>query len=264
MSKISQVSVDPCVIFFKKGLMDKWSLTEYYDINSPCLFFGVSNQINLINQHKGLKIVHFISPSDCKSSFFLEKKDLFFFHDPHLDKDIGVNTKDILIEFKDFSIFRPNPLGDKIYCYAPMRADCDILFDINHSVEADGWGRISVMQVINRIQEKINFEILYDGGGSIQNYKSIELVKESYYDKCFLNLNLGGDGGMTTVRELAYMGRKTICNSLYKFPSFISYLDEDDIIRIINEESKKIGTIQPSIISHNINDEWLYTDFWIN
>lgn len=79
-----------------------------------------------------------------------------------------------------------------------------------------------------------------------------------------MSLNLGGEGGMTTVRELAYMGRKTICNSLYKFPSLIPYRDQNDIIELINEESKKIGTIQPSIISHNINNEWLYTDFWIN
>lgn len=93
MSKISQVSVDPCVSFFKKGLMDKWSLTDYYDINSPCLFFGVNSQIDKINQHNGIKIIHFISPSDCYYANSLSKENLFFFYDPHIDPNIVVKTE---------------------------------------------------------------------------------------------------------------------------------------------------------------------------
>ena len=68
---------------------------------------------------------------------------------------------------------------------------------------------------------------------------------------------------MTTVTELGFMGRKTIMNTVYDhFTSTIKYNDDEDIIRIIEEESKKIGTIQPSISCHNIGDEWLDTNFW--
>ena len=37
----------------------------------------------------------------------------------------------------------------------------------------------------------------------------------------------------------------------------------EDIIGIINEESKKIGSIQNPIDAHNIKDEWLDLNFWL-
>ena len=39
--------------------------------------------------------------------------------------------------------------------------------------------------------------------------------------------------------------------------------DEDEIIYHINNESKKIGTIQDSMNPHNIKDEWINTNFWL-
>ena len=44
----------------------------------------------------------------------------------------------------------------------------------------------------------------------------------------------------------------------------LEYEDDDDIIRLINLEAKKIGTIQPAMDCHNVNDEWLDCDFWTN
>jgi len=46
-------------------------------------------------------------------------------------------------------------------------------------------------------------------------------------------------------------------------PNFIYYNCVDDIINIINKESKKIGTIQPKINAHNVGNEWLNLDFWL-
>jgi hypothetical protein len=69
---------------------------------------------------------------------------------------------------------------------------------------------------------------------------------------------------------MGLMGRKTIIKNNYintiqriDFPNFIYYETIDDIVKIINEESKKIGTIQPSINAHNVGDEWLNLNFWI-
>jgi hypothetical protein len=69
---------------------------------------------------------------------------------------------------------------------------------------------------------------------------------------------------MTTVRELGLMGRKTIINSKrYKYPCMIPYDNIENLIEIINLESQKIGTIQPSIDSHTMTtDKWLETDYW--
>lgn len=239
---IKQMSAAPIMSFFKKGLLDRWSFNEYHDSKAPCLFFGAMGQIEKINNHEGFAFVHLINPDDAFYVKFLHlnRDNLFFFDDPYLGSNLKVKKKNALIQFKDFSIFKPNTLGDKIYCYNPSLND-----------------RIKLAEV----QKNVNFEIL-TAGSDKSNIKDIFYIKEHYYDKSFININLEGRGGMTTLREMAYMGRKTIGNSLYKFPSFISYKDINHIVEIINQESKKIGTIQPAIISHNVNDEWLNVDFW--
>ena len=87
--------------------------------------------------------------------------------------------------------------------------------------------------------------------------------------------NLGGlgDGGAITtddddlanvVRALGNYGSNKKYENLYK--GIIPWKESgEDIIRIINEEAKKIGTIQPSIQSHTMTtDAWLHTSFWAN
>ena len=69
------------------------------------------------------------------------------------------------------------------------------------------------------------------------------------------------------------MGIKTVMRSPYKFPSIIGLknysregsqvkIDIDEIVDIINDESKKIGFIQKQINPHNVKNEWIKTDFW--
>jgi hypothetical protein len=68
---------------------------------------------------------------------------------------------------------------------------------------------------------------------------------------------------MSTVIEMGLMGRKTILNEdYYKFSSILGYLNDAHVVHLINQESKKIGTVQPSINPHTAGDEWLDTDFW--
>ena len=43
----------------------------------------------------------------------------------------------------------------------------------------------------------------------------------------------------------------------------VENLSDEDIIKIISDESKKIGTIQDPIDAHNVGDEWLNLDFWL-
>ena len=244
--RITQCNVAPTVTFFKKGIMDRYNFSEYTDINEPTFFFGVqyAENIQLINNHKGLKFVYPISPGDETCVYALDTKNLFLFDGPFIDKNVNAIRKKVEIEFKDYSMFTPNPLGDKIYSY--MR-----------DVSEFGYG------ILNEIQRKINFEIMYGGMGvHTKTFLPIHELKEKYYDKTFLNINLSGKVGFTTVRELGLMGRKTIMNSSYNFPSEINYTSIDNIIELINQESKKIGTIQPSMNPHVTNDDWLYLDFW--
>ena len=155
--------------------------------------------------------------------------------------------KSLTPSFFDYSLFKPTMLGDKIYIY-----------------------RMDNYELMQNIQQKINFEIITTGlvGGS--KFYDLKYLKENFYDKSFLNLNLSRGTGLGTAIELGLMGRKTIFkptmqNNIQRLelPIFIHYNTIDDIIEIINQESKKIGTIQPAIQSHNVGKEWLHLNFWI-
>jgi hypothetical protein len=248
MNKIDQVNVAEHGRNFKNDLIYRYKFKDYYDINKPCFFFGGIGEIDKINKHQGLKIVQFITPSDCEHADRLIPSDnLFLIDDPNIDKRLSVKRKNVLMEFKDFSNFIPNLMGNKIYCY--MRDKNEFQYS-----------------KLQNIQDKINYEIVYGGISEFQStppeyYLPINDIKK-HYDDCFLSINLSGRHGFLTMRELSMMGRKTIMNSIYNFPSIIRYNNEDDIISIINEESKKINTIQPRINPHNVGDEWLNIEFW--
>ena len=67
--------------------------------------------------------------------------------------------------------------------------------------------------------------------------------------------------------ELGYMGRKTIAQEQGLSPNVLNYTDLDSIIKLIEHEKSKIGTIQSTLSEevHNImthTDEWLTLNFW--
>jgi len=136
-------------------------------------------------------------------------------------------------------MFKPNPLGDNIYCYLGDESSKQIM-------------GFSFMEKLKR---ETSFNIIY---GFLGN--NIEYVKEHYYDKCFINIKPNIVGGITTAVELAYMGRFTISDA--KAPFCINSLD--NILSLIDQESKKIGTIQQSCIGnyYNAGDEWKLIKYW--
>jgi hypothetical protein len=267
--RISQISITPFLSHFLPGLKKRWSLVDYYDMDAPCLFFGCWEQQLKINNHNGYKILVFSSNTDTKwfyggdgkliqnkvtnyDKLIVSKSETFI-------PDIGVKTKfltehGIGFEIKDFSNYTPVTLGNKIYVYlaAPDRKK-EFFYD-----------------TIERISKKIPFEIIYgikDGGP--KDFDSEEHMIETY-KKCFLNINLNIGKGLTTVAEMAFMGIKTLANKdrvLTKNWECMINCDvnnDDEIIKLIMDESKKIGTIQPPINVHNVGEEWLDINFWIN
>ena len=246
--KIDQVSVAGCLGFFERGFIDRWNLRKYYNQYLPCFFFG-AEQIDVINNHKGVKIIYLSSRYD--TSFLrqiIPGNNIVLHKCPFLSDYPNFKVKDVEIELKDYSMFKPNVLGNKIYSY------------IGYESRASEFG----LNTMKEIQKCINHEIVFMIKNSLYEYISIEQLKKEYYDNCFLNLNLSEGSAMTTVREFGLMGRKTIMNSPYNFPSLINYVDIPNIVDIINSEAKKIGTIQPSIDCHTVKDEWLDVDFWFN
>jgi len=267
MPHITQAHVSPHIAFFEEKFMSRWNFRQYDNSNEPAVFFGISASAELIQNHKGLKIIIPAGPGDFINwDYITNRENLFILSGIDNYKELSlcffgkvqkvpseVKVEHLLIETKDYSLFKPNVFGDKIYYYSV----------------AGGWSPSAANWPvpISEIQKHIDYEIVTAYSNGVHEYLSIGDLKKNYYDKTFLCLNMTDDAGMTTTRELGLMGRKTLMNTtLYKKnykKSMLGYNDIGDIIRIINEEAKKIGTIQPSIDSHTmITNEWLTLDFW--
>lgn len=248
---IKQAFVSPDIKFFKKGFLDRYNLLDYFNDDEATVFFGARSSSDLINKHKGYKIILPATPTDYPYIDNYDKT-LFICSEDYLLPD-GVKRKSITPEIKDYSLFEPSIMGDKIYTYTGFK---------------DGWDHTS--EIIKEIQKRIDFEIITTDHTKIGDYHDIGYLKTNYYDKCFLNLNFTGGNGLGTTIELGLMGRKTIfkngtSNSIQRLnlPNFIDYNDIDDIVKIILIESNKINTIQEPINAHNVGDEWLDLDFWL-
>lgn len=247
--KIEQVAFGRTMSFFEKGLMDRWGLNRYHDINSPCLFFGVWGNEDLISNHKSFCLIFPVDISCAqKINNVPNKENIIVVDRPHIKIPDRFKKFGKEFEIKDYSSFKPTVMGEKIYAYVgqPERRE---QFNLN---------------LIQQIQNNINFDIIIGEHKNIYSYLDINTTKTMYYNPSFLNLNFSTESGLTTVIEMAFMGRKTISNSPLKWECMIPYDDLDDIINIINRESKKIGTIQKSIDVHQINDVWQTLEYWEN
>ena len=251
MSKIKQAFVAPSISFFKKNFLEIYGLTEYNNINEPAIFFGASESSHLINNHKSYKIVLPCRPNDVPLINNYEKT--FIICSDNYNLPGNVIRKSLTPKIKNYDIFKPNILGNKIYFYSGFENGNNLYHN---------W--------IAELQKRINYEIITTNHKVLSDYYSIDSLKSNYYDKCFLNINLTNGSGLSTVIEMGLMGRKTIFKNPFnqnfqrmEFPNFLSYETIDDIVKIINIESNKIGTIQPSIDAHNIGDEWIDLNFWL-
>jgi hypothetical protein len=254
MTRITQAYISGGLSFFKKNFLEKYNLEEYHDPNKPALFFGAYDSTSMIDAHNDWKLILPCVPMDYP---YITKYDkTLYICSDNYQSPVPVIRKSITPEIKDYSIFKPKPLGDKIYVYTGFK---------------NGW-HLNNNDLIREIQKRINFEIITTSHDNLEDYYDIQYLKENYYDKSFLNLNFTDGIGLSTVIEMGLMGMKTIFNNNHtnniqrlEFPNFIPFKDIDDIIRIILEESKKIGTIQEPINAHNVKgDEWLYLEYWIN
>ena len=266
--KITQVSATPFLSHFLPGLKKRWGLVDYYDEDSPCLFFGCWEQQLKINNHNGYKILVFSSHTDAKwfhggDNHLIQHKvinydKLIVSESDTFNAPAGVKTKflshqGIGFEIKDYGKYVPGVLGDKIYVYlaAPNRKQ-EFFYD-----------------VIDRVSKKVPFEFIYgikDGGP--KDFDSEEHMIETY-KKCFLNINFNIGKGLTTVVETAFMGIKTLANKDRTLTNHWECMidcdinNEDEIVRLIMEESKKIGTVQSTINIHEVGEEWINLDFWL-
>ena len=186
---------------FRKPFNDRWNFKEYKDPKEPLVMFGYLNQDWIYENHKGYKLIIPSNPVDMPNFENLTNHDKTIFVGKLYGKDKKLIEKYPQIvfmnkemEIKDYSIFKPNILGDKIYYYSGFKNGWS------------GWGQ----DIIREIQKNIDFEITTTEHNYRNEYYDENLLKKNYYDKIFLNLNFSKHAGMTTVRETGLMGRKTI------------------------------------------------------
>ncbi len=68
------------------------------------------------------------------------------------------------------------------------------------------------------------------------------------------------------------MGRKTIQHEYKNIadqgPHYLYYKDDKELVKLVKQESKKVGTLQEELAKkvrecYHESDDWLYEEYWL-
>lgn len=255
---IFQCYISPTLGHFKNDWMARWNLSSYTDPDKPCVFFGIYKEYELqyLLNHRSHSIVVWAGGDICDENeqIYLNKiqracakPDCYHFPvwpcNFKVFEDLGANLIKLPIAVKNYSDFKPVPLGDKIYVYMGWKVFRKKQFN---------WESVITPIIEHFGKDKIIFS----------TDSSIEDIHENFYKKSFVNLKPNCAGGNTSMLELAHMGIKTI-TPVNQGPNCLTYESLDDIIALINKESTKIGSTQNEVAEQTKN--FIINDFrWLN
>ena len=249
---------EPMEEHFASGLRKRWNLTPYHDTNAPTVMFGWydhKNDEQFLKNHKGpLVIIWGGADLNRHRAHHLNSRpntyQIAYGWVSNLLKSWNVNHKIAIIPIKSFKNFQPLPLGNKIYVYKGWKVNRGGYFKWNEIIQPliNEWG-----------EENFIFGMGHD----------INYVYENYYKNCFVFIKPNERGGSTTMWELGHMGRKTIAQNQGGAPNVLEFKDINHIAELVNEEAKKIGTVQKDlsdqVYNWMINDNrWLNLNWWEN
>tara|TARA_B110001452_G_scaffold99995_1_gene82942 strand:+ start:10246 stop:11142 length:897 start_codon:yes stop_codon:yes gene_type:complete len=199
------------VSMFKDRAFKKYNLKEYSNPKSPCLFFGMYNDEDLlrINNHKGLRIIIWCGDDANSKNVHsyqtiteIQKLNNII----HISKSVSTHNSlkkikihSILINYNvvDFSIFYPIPksdLGDKIF-----------IFNGQHKGRSHMYGEKYYIDVIKRLPQ---YEFIFSNMLNAE-WKDMPNI----YKQCFIMLRLTrNDGNANSVQECEAMGIPVIHN----------------------------------------------------
>ncbi len=259
--KFDQVKISETLEpFFGENFRSKWNLKKYKNPNKPTIFLGLysKNDLEDFKNHKSTSIVIW-GGADIKSKTLSEVRNSILYGKCYtfaypgefskLLTEEDIPHKTLHLEIKDYSNFKPTPLGDKIYIYRGASKT---------NLEYYKWEEI-VEPLIKEFGEN---KILFTDN------KQIDDLMENYYNKCFVYVKPNPKGGCTSMFELGMMGRRTLGIGHIGLENFTEYKNIDDLIRLINIESKYIGQVREEVSIQTANcfvgQEWLQLDFWKN
>ena len=228
-------------LFKSKILNEHENLKDDYDKNKPCIFFGFfsnEDRKRIINHNSYGLIIWAGSDSMKKINLdTVNKLDRKKFFNLSQSNWISDDLKKNNIEYRQipwYSITKkkwtPVKKGRKIYIYLPEK---------NKKFYGE--------DLFNKIKKKVKYEFIVGDPSKFKKEQMFDL-----YSQCFIGLRLvKHDGAGATVHELGLMGIKCVHNG--DSPSALNYKDIDDILKHINDESKKIGTIDNKL-SNKMNN----------
>lgn len=237
--------------YFEENFRTRWNLDRYVDKTEPCVFFGLYNEMDrkLLLDHESYSIVIWgggeFEDYNIKFASSLDKCIMVGYGwMEETYRRLNIPFQKLILPVKNYSDFKPTPLGDKIYAYSGVHGNRGSYLNWNSYIHPliDYYGSDKVIYT---------------------SFKSLEVLIEEYYNNSFIYIKPKDKGGSTTMWELGYMGRKTVANNQGNLPNVLNFSDLDDIKRHIDAESKKIGTIQNEL-SEQVHSVFMNDNAWLN
>jgi hypothetical protein len=163
-------------------------------------------------------------------------------------KTLKLPYKHLKVPYFDFDRYLPTKLGDKIYSHIPLR-------------ENDGeWGK----QFERLFQYERLMKLFGEDMFCFPKEWTAPYEMLPYFNQSFVNIKPHKVRGAVTSWKLGCMGRNTITTNNQTAPNWIHYTSDDELKRLVDEESKKIGTIQENKLGEYFHqsDDWLHEEYW--
>ena len=245
--------------YFGKEFRSKWKLEKYYDPNLPAIFLGLykNEDFDAFLSHKSFRLF-VLGGSDMTPKNFLRLQEVIndgrtftCMHPGEISNTLSQNNiphKHMYIQLKDYSKYKPVPLGDKIYVYfGASRQDLSYY----------KWEEIVEPLISQYGKDRIIFT---------KNQTSNYLIN-SIYPQAFVYIKPAVTGGTTTMWELGHMGIRTLGKGDLLPPNFTQYFNVDHLISLITEEEKYISKTRVDVATEvkelfETSKNWLDLDFW--
>lgn len=262
---IFQLWVSPCIRGFEQAFRAKFNLHPYKSKTHPTIFFGCYNgrDLNFIKKHTGFKVLIWAgSDSDykrrpkSKQILLIMRRMRGIYHQAiskYIYDDLrtyNIFSRRLPLCFSNFDQFTPAKKGKYIYFYTSLSSlnlyGCDIMNGVYQRLKNKY--KFIITANPQQIKIKYNNPPLYKK--IVTQYPFLSQVRtidpklvRLLYQKCFIGLRLTRhDGNANTVQEMGLCGIRCCFNGDPYLPSSIPWRNVNDVVRIIEKESKKIGT----------------------
>ena len=269
--RIEQAHISDSIWSFKDEFLSTWNLREYDNPEEPAFFWGLqldwdhenvkeyrrkSVDADLYVKHKGFKILHFVGGEYNNGLLHLvDKKNAKVLctdvSEVWLCKKLQMSYKHLKISYFDLDFHTPTKLGDKIYSHVGDERERieNITFEYKKLLDLFGKENFCISDKWVVMDELLNF-----------------------FNQSYCNIKPHPIRANVSAWRLGLMGRKTIQRENKRWadqgPHYIYYKDDKELVKLVEQESKKVGTLQEELAKkvrecYHESDDWLYEEYWL-